>query len=418
MGLRDRVIRSQPPTDDDDVVDVAGPEVDSSEGIDETVLETASASTEKAAPADEFAAVLESIPEEAPAAQNAVAEASADGGAPEAPAPEPDEEKTEEEKLLDAYQAQTGESREQALAWLNQQKAAAAAQRQQPANENENTSETDEEKRKRQQQQMAPGRGSAVGSMFAGLGGALGGIGTLGRKTVGSTIRAGRAARDATARATGINRGAGLTPEVVRNRMFDQWHHEYESGVRGMDRSMEALIKAAASYNLAIKNSAPGRELEKIASARGLDIGTLISEVTEGKVDDQVAKGHVDALRADPKVQNAWSGVDKHNRNLEKSMGMMQGGMQKISGNFPDRFALGIETQRVSEILERSREVEKPFQIPANPIGDQKADGKSPQKSMWEQFQEMTKGGMDFLRGLVDKFSNIVNAVAAKFGGR
>lgn len=412
MALRDKIIRSyQPaPTDDDDAHDA--PVVD-------TTVEAASddvsiASSETSAPAvDEFAAVLE----QASDVTSADAEASSTETAPaDAPAPaadpEEDRELSDEEKLLAEYRAQTGQTQEQAVAWLRQQKAAAAA-RQSAA------PETEEEKRQQQRpgQAVAAG-GSAIGSIFGGLGGAIGAAGTGLRSTVGSTIRAGRAARDAARRATGINRGAGLTPEVVRERMFDKWHGEYEAGLKKMDDSMESLVRAAAAYNQVVRMSAPGRELEKIAKSRGQNLDTLMSEITSGKADDALLKDHMEALRTDPKVQKTWSKVDAHTQALERGAGMWKDGLRKLGENFSDRLDMGIESARAAEILERHSQVEKPFEIPANPIGDQKANGKSLQKNMWEQFQEMTQNGLSFLRDLVDKFQNFANAVAAKFGGR
>jgi hypothetical protein len=415
-ALRGKVIRSyqhEPQLDEDDAYDT---------GVDPSVEDVATVGTagssdggaSESAPSDEFASVL-SEAQDVPAAT--AQDTSSDNGEPaptKEPDPEEDNEASAEEKLMAEFRRQTGQSQEQAVAWLRQYKAAAAA-RQQPANTNESEpGETEEEKRRRAMQ-MQPGRGSAIGSLFGGIGGAVGAAGSGLRNTVGSTIRAGRVARDAAKRATGINRGAGVTPAMVRERMFSQWHHEYESGVRKMDDSMEALVKAAAAYNQVVRMSAPGRELEKIAKSRGQDLQTLMSEITAGKIDDTLTKDHMEAIRTDPNVRKAWAGVDRHNRAFEDGLGMMKTGMRKIDENFADRVDMGIEAARVSEILERNSDVEKPLQVPANPIGDQKANGKSAQKSMWEQFQEMTQGGLSFLRDLVEKFSNFV---AAKFGAR
>jgi hypothetical protein len=408
-ALRGKVIRSyqhEPQLDEEDAYD---------NGVDPSVGDTATVdaagSAEGSAAADEFASVLSEAQDVPPTTEESTTAETAQ----DAPKPEndPEEDLSEEEKLIAEYRRQTGQTQEQAIQWLRQQKAAAAARQPADANQNE-AGESDEEKRRRAAQ-MQGGRGSALGSLVGGIGGAFGAAGSGLRNTVGSTIRAGRAARDATRRATGLNRAAGVTPEMVRERMFSQWHNQYENGVHKMDDSMEALVKAAAAYNQVVRMSAPGRELEKIAKSRGQDLQTLMSEITEGKVDDAVAKDHMDAIRTDPKVQKAWTGVDRHNRALEDGVGMMKTGMRQIGENFADRVDMGIESARVSEILERRSDVEKPLQIPANPIGEQKADGKSAQKSMWEQFQEMTQGGLSFLRDLVDKFSNFV---AAKFGAR
>jgi hypothetical protein len=410
-ALRGKVIRSyqhEPQLDEEDAYDTV---VDPSVGDAATVDSAGSA--EGSAAADEFASVL-SDAQDVPAS-TADESTTAENGQ-DAPKPEndPEEDLSEEEKLIAEYRRQTGQSQEQAVQWLRQQKAAAAA-RQQPAETNQNEAGENDEEKRRRAAQMQGGRGSALGSLVGGIGGAFGAAGAGLRNTVGSTIRAGRAARDATRRATGLNRAAGVTPEMVRERMFSQWHNQYENGVHKMDDSMEALVKAAAAYNQIVRMSAPGRELEKIAKSRGQDLQTLMSEITDGKVDDALVKDHMEAIRTDPKVQKAWTGVDRHNRALEDGVGMMKTGMRQIGENFADRVDMGIESARVSEILERRSEVEKPLQVPANPIGDQKANGKSAQKSMWEQFQEMTQGGLSFLRDLVEKFSNFV---AAKFGTR
>lgn len=407
MSLRGKVIRSRPEPQLDD---------DSYEADYETPVEvlasseaaTATAGSTEEAPADEFAAVLSEAQDiDETKAEETPAEQASEGSdaSPTEKDSEEDKELSDDEKLIAEYCRQTKQTHEQGVEWLRQRKAEAAS-RQQPANmDGAGEAQNNEQKRA---PQMTAGRASLLGGLGGMLGSSL-------RETVGGTIRAGRAARDAAARRTGINRAAGMTPEMVRNRMFSQWHNQYETGVRKIDNSMDALAKAAAAYNQVIRTSAPGRELEKIANSRGQDLQTLLSEITAGTVDDSLAKDHMEALRTNPQIQKAWAGVDRHNRALEDGVGMMKTGMRQIGENFPERVDMNIEAARVSEILERRTEVEKPFQIPANPIGDQKANGKSPQKSMWEQFQEVTQGGLSFLRDLVDRFSNFV---AAKFGAR
>lgn len=385
-------------------------DVDELPEIDETIRRSATGA-EPAAPEaalDEFDAAIAAVGEgDATGAgsseQTATPPADPDPETPVDPDASPadaDEDRvlTDDELLIEAYQKDNNVTHEQAVQWLASAKAAQA---------------TEESRRSQQQQeqdqntQRAPrpqsGGGSAIGALFgvagAGLGKLGSGIGGLG---------------NAALRGSGFKRNAGMTPELVKKRLFDRWHSDYESGVKGMERTMTDLLKAASAYNQLVKTTAPGRELEKIAKSKGTDLRTLLSGLTAGTVDDVDAKAAMNQLVGDPHVQRAWNKVEAsgaaYGDNLEKVMGTM-GALQK---NFADKLDLGIESARLEEIHGKHSKVEKPFELPANPINDEnKANGKSKQKSMWEQFQDMTQRGSQFIQALFEKISTYV---AGKFG--
>lgn len=377
---------------------------------DEAAPSAASASSEKPSEPDEFdiaAEVVTGVSVDDTASDPAAAE-NADASKADAPVedaapenPEEDAEKTKEEALIAEYRRQTGESEEQARNWL----AAAKAQKA-PQNEAERPEEDRRQDPRMQQRPPVPG------SALAGL---VNGVGGLGAGVLRGIKKTAVEGTNAALRGTGVNVAAGLTPEKVRDRLFSQWHRDYEAGKRGMARTTEDIIKAAAAYNQLIKTGAPGRELEKIAKSQGTDIQTLISDVTAGKVQDNDAKAAVDALRADPHVQKAWSKFETSVQAYGDHLGAVKHNLTQLSTNKSDRVSLEVEQAALGEIVRKHEKVEKPFELPANPIsGDgQKADGKSPMKSVWDQFMEMSQNGLSFIQNLFEK---VANFVAQKFG--
>lgn len=309
--------------------------------------------------------------------------------------PEEDAEKTRDQEILDEYQRRTGASPEAAQAWLAAAKAAKPQQ---------NPSEQQEQEKKAPPPRMGPP--SALGTLFSGIGG-LGGGALRGLK---NTALSGT---NAALRGTGLRASAGLTPEVVKERLFSKWHEDYEIGKRGMNRSTDDIIKAAAAYNQLIRTGAPGRELEKIAKSQGTDIKTLISDVTAGKIQDNDAKVAVDALRTDPHVQKAWGKFSESVKAFGDHRDAVQHNLTQLANNGSNKVDLNIEQAALGEIFNKHGKVEQPFELPANPIADGKADGKSPQKSMWDQFMEMSQNGLSFLQQLMDR---VATFVAQKFG--
>jgi len=344
------------------------------------------------------------------------ADASAPASSDEAPSspetdkpeadPEEDPEKTRDEVLMEEYRKSTGASPEQAQAWLASAKAAAAAAATKQPEESQSDPRQGQDPRQQQPRPVPAGAGAAIGSLIGGIGGGLGsGLRSIKQGVANAT--------NATLRGTGIKASAGLTPEVVRNRLFARWHEDYESGVSGMQATTESLIKTATAYNQLVRTSAPGRELEKIAKSRGTDIKTLISDVTAGTFEDADAKAAVDALRTDPHVQRAWKQFEDNVSAYGENLGKVQHNLTQLAANKSGKIDLEVENARLGEIVARHSKVEKPFELPANPIADNKADGKSPQKSVWEQFMEMSQNGLNFLQSLFDK---VASFVAQKFG--
>ncbi|NTF17550.1 hypothetical protein G6L37_04005 [Agrobacterium rubi] len=340
------------------------------------------------------------VPVSSDAASTPVADdAAADGEAPPAD-PEEDAEKSKDQAILEDYQRTTGATPEQAKAWLEAAKAARAQQN--PAEQRQ-----DPEQKQDPRLQPRPGAPSALGALFSGVGG-LGGSALRGLKNGAVTTT------NAALRGTGLKASAGLTPEVVRNRLFNKWHEDYEIGKRGLERSTGDIIKMAAAYNQLIRTGAPGRELEKIAKSQGTDIKTLISDVTAGKVQDNDAKAAVEALRTDPHVQKAWTNFSNSVSAYGGHLEAVQHNLTQLATNRSDKINLEVEHAALGEIVGKHSKVEKPFELPANPIGDEKkADGKSPQKSVWEQFMEMSQNGLNFLQNLMER---VATFVASKLG--
>jgi hypothetical protein len=289
--------------------------------------------------------------------------------------------KSQDEIAMEAYRKETGASPEQAKAWLDAKKAAEAKEQQRPA---------------------APAPGASMAAFLDGVGG---GIKGLSRGVSGVA--------NAALRGTGIRRTAGLTPEVVKNRLFNRWHQDYEAGVRSMERGMTDLVKTAAAFNQLVKTSAPGRELEKIATSRGTDLRTLLGQVNNGTFEDADAKAAADQLRKDPHIQKAWSEVEKASEQYGNGLERVKHNMTQLVKNNSGKIDPAIESARLEEIHNKHSKVEQPLEIPANPLGDQKADGKSNQKSMWDQFLEMSQNGLNFLQEL---FSKVADYFSAKMG--
>jgi hypothetical protein len=318
--------------------------------------------------------------------------------APETPEnPEEDHAKTADEIAMEKYREATGASPEEAQTWLTNAKNAQAKQQGQTGNE---------EQDRRQQQRGAPSIGGGIGALLGGLGsGVGGGIRNVKRGVADVT--------NAALRTTNIRPAAGLTPEVIKNRLFNGWHQDYEAGVKGMKDSMADLVKTASAYNQLVKTSAPGRELEKIAKSRGTDIKTLLGQIVDGSFADADAKAAADALRTDPHVKKAWDRFEKSVDSYGESLGQVQHNMTQLVRNNSGKIDPTIEAARLEEIHGKRSKVEQPLELPANPVSDAKADGKSKQKSVWDQFVEMGQSGLNFLQELFEK---VATYVAGKFG--
>ncbi len=326
-----------------------------------------------------------------PAAENPAAEA------PENP--EEDNAKTADEIAMERFREATGASAEQAQTWLTNAKNAQAKQQQVPAGDEDND-------RRQQHRGPAPGVGGGIGALLGGLGSGVGG----GIRSVKQGVAD---VTNAALRTTNIRPAAGLTPEVIKKRLFSGWHQDYEAGVKGMETSMADLVKTAAAYNQLVKTSAPGRELEKIAKSQGTDIKTLLGQIVDGSFKDADARAAADALRSDPHVKKAWDKFEKSVENYGDSLGKVQHNMTQLVNNNSGKIDPTIEAARLEEIHGKRSKVEQPLELPTNPVSDGKADGKSKQKSVWDQFVEMGQNGLNFLQNLFEK---VATYVAAKFG--
>jgi hypothetical protein len=313
--------------------------------------------------------------------------------------PEEDQTKSTDEILMEKYREQTGASPEEAQAWLAKAKNAQATQE-----EPKQTGEADQDRR--QQHRGTPGIGAGIGALLGGLGSGVGG-------SLRAVKRGVADASNAALRTSNIRPAAGLTPEVIKNRLFNGWHQDYEAGVKGMEGSMADLVKTAAAYNQLVKTSAPGRELEKIAKSRGTDIKTLLGQIVDGSFADADARAAADALRTDPHVKKAWDKFEKSVDRYGESLGQVQHNMTQLVKNNSGKIDPTIEAARLEEIHGKRSKVEQPLELPTNPVSDAKADGKSKQKSVWDQFVEMGQNGLNFLQDLFDK---VATYVASKFG--
>lgn len=381
----------------------------SQEQIPETAEVEAPSEAPVAAEKDEFdiaaEVVKDSVGGEAADSTANPSEAVA-GDAPENPAeetlenPEEDQAKTADEIAMEKYREATGASAEEAQTWLTNAKNAQAKQQQQQPTGDE------EQDRRQQQQRGTPGIGAGIGALLGGLAGGVGG-GVRGVKRGVADVT------NAALRGTNIRPAAGLTPEVIKNRLFNRWHQDYESGVKGMETSMADLVKTASAYNQLVKTSAPGRELEKIAKSRGTDIKTLLGQIVDGSFADADARAAADALRADPHVKKAWDKFEKSVDNYGESLGQVQHNMTQLVKNNSGKIDASVEAARLEEIHGKRSKVEQPLELPTNPVSDAKADGKSKQKSVWDQFVEMGQNGLNFLQ---DLFEKVATYVASKFG--
>lgn len=378
------------------------------EQIPETAEVEAPAETPAAAEKDEFDIAAEVVKDSADGETSdstANPSEAATGDTPENPAeetpenPEEAQAKTADEIAMEKYREATGASPEQAHAWLADAKNAQAKQQQQ--------STGDEEQDHRQQQNRGtPGIGAGLGALLGGLAGGVGG-GVRGVKRGVADVT------NAALRGTNIRPAAGLTPDVIKNRLFNRWHQDYESGVKGMETSMADLVKTASAYNQLVKTSAPGRELEKIAKSRGTDIKTLLGQIVDGSFADADARAAADALRTDPHVKKAWDKFEKSVDNYGDSLGQVQHNMTQLVKNNSGKIDATVEAARLEEIHGKRSKVEQPLELPTNPVSDAKADGKSKQKSVWDQFVEMGQNGLNFLQELFEK---VATYVASKFG--
>lgn len=321
--------------------------------------------------------------------------------------PEEDAAKSREEAIIEEYRRRTGASAEEAQAWL-----AAARNRKAEQTPSEQRQDQDQEQGAVPRMQRP---GTPVGGASAAIGGLIGGVGGAAVSGLKKSIAGAFGGANAVLRGTGVKATAGLTPDMVKERLFGKWHEDYEIGKRGMKRTTDDLIKTAAAYNQLIRTGAPGRELEKIAKSQGTDIQTLISDVTSGKFQDNDAKAAVDALRTDPHVQKAWSKFSDSVNAYGEHLGAVQHNLTQLATNNSDKINLEIENLALGDIVRKHDKIEKPFELPANPIsGDgATADGKSPQKRLWEQFMEMSQNGLSFIQNLLDK---VATFVAQKLG--
>ncbi len=311
--------------------------------------------------------------------------------------PEEDLTKSADEIAMEEYRQASGASDEQAKAWLAAKHAESGQQRQ----------AGDREQDPRQQQRPVAGAGAAFGALLGGLSNGLiaGGVRGVKRTVTDAT--------NAALRGSKLRPAAGLTPEVIKNRLFNRWHEDYESGVDLMKKSMKDLVKTASAYNQLVKTSAPGRELEKIARSRGTDIKTLLGQIVDGSFEDADARAAAEALRTDPYVSKAWEKCERSVKGYGDGLEQVRHNMTQLVNNNSGKIDPTIEAARLEEIHSMREKVEKPFELPANPIADAKADGKSKQKSMWDQFVEMGQNGLNFLQGLLEK---VATFVAAKLG--